>query len=255
MARKPEETYHDISLRVRWDARFAAFLAGLPLDRSTRAYLKKDVILYLRDLAALAQTMLFIVVALAVMALPEPGRVEFVFIYLLYYMPNWIVIQYLDSSLKTEGSSMDYAKMLVEGRKFIAAKVVSTFMMLLLLCLIMFFCGVALSPVLEWDFVRIIMRILILSLAVLQAALLGMVWGERILISGKLTLDLHVARFCLVILLAVGWMGIDFFFIDPQILPEWAKGVFPHVPLIVFGGIIAYCIFRLRKFATAMEDI
>jgi len=238
--------------QIRRESRLLSLITRLPLDSSTKVFLKRDLILYFRNLSALAYTIFIMGIFLAVTFLPEATGG---FVYLLYLIPIHIIPSYLHSSLKTEGSNMDYIKMLLEGGKFIAAKIVATFLFVLFLCLIMVFWGFIFHPDLQWNFVTIVVRIVILSLAVLLDTLLGMVYGEQVLISGKQSLDQSVTYFCLGILLAVGWTGIDFFFINPQMLPGWAKAVLPHLPLIIFGGIISYCIFRLRKFARAIEDI
>lgn len=238
--------------QIRRESRLLSLITRLPLDSSTKAFLKRDLILYFRNRSELVQAVITIGV-FSTLALGGEGPVGF--LYLLYLLPELIVPGYLHSSLKTEGSSMDYIKMLMEKGKFIAAKVVATFLMILVLCLIMVFASFAFFPALEWDFVSIIVRMLIVSLAVLQATLLGMVYGEQILISGKKNLDQTIGYFCLGVLMAVGWLGIDLFFINPQMLPGWTGAVLPHLPLIIFGGIISYSIFRLRKFARAIEDI
>ncbi len=96
----------------------------------------------------------------------------------------------------------------------------------------------------------IAIRIVILSIAVLQATFVGMICGEQILISGRESLDQALARWCFGFLMAGGWMLMDFYFTMPQMAeaaPAWLLALLPHVPLIIAGGVIAYCIFRLRK--------
>lgn len=243
----------DLFLTVRLETRFVALLGRLPLDHSTKAFLKRDLILYFRNHSALAQTILLIGVVLATTLTPEEVPVGFLF--MLYFTGIHIVSNFLNSSRKTEGTNMDYIKMLLEKGKFIAARVVTSFIVALFLCLILLFLGHAFAPALQWDFGIIVGRILILSLAVLQASLIGMVFGEQILISGKQSMDQTIAYFCVALLVASGWMGVDLSLTHPQMLPGWAGALLPHVPLIIHGGVIAYCIFRLRKFARAIEDI
>ncbi|MCL0073137.1 hypothetical protein M1N91_02840 [Dehalococcoidia bacterium] len=250
----PMKSYDvDISLSGRWETRFVALLGRLPLDDFTKAFLKKDLILYFRNHSALAQTILLIGVVLAATLAPEEVPVGFLF--MLYFAGIHIVPNFLNPSLRTEGSNMDYTKILLEKGKFIAAKVVTTSIVVLPLCLILLFSGYAFSPALEWDYGSIVIRMLIVTMAVLQGTLLAMVCGEQILISGKQSVDQAIAYFCFGLFMAGGWAGIDFFLINPQVLPTWAIAYFPHVPLIIFGAVIFYSLFRLRKFARAIEDV
>jgi len=245
----------DISLPVRWDTKFAAMLGRLPLDHSTKAFLKRDLILFLRYPAVFINTIFTMGLILVVVPLLGAFAGLFYALFLLYLVPGEFMSQFLHPSLKTEGSNMDYIRMLLEKRKFIGAKIASTFLVTLVLSLIIVSWGFAVVPALEWDFVSIVIRILIITMAVLQASLLGMVFGEKILISGKQSIDRGIAYFFLGVLLAKNLVMFDLYLTNPQMLPWWAGALLPHLPLIIFAGVISYCLFRLRKFARAMEDV
>jgi hypothetical protein len=250
----PKEDYDaGASLPVRWDSRFATLLGRLPLEQSTRAFLKKELILFLRHSPSLVRAIITIG---AIFALSLAVEVPVMFLFVLYLMPIEFVSDYLHPSLKTEGGNMDYMKMLLDKGKFIATKIVTTFLMVLSMSLIIALLGFAISPAIEWELVPVVVRTLILTMAVLQATLVGMVLGEQILISGKESLDQQIViRYGCGILIAWGWLLIDLRFLYPQMLPTWAMAMPPHLPLIIFGAVISYCLFRLRKFARAIEDI
>ena len=240
----PKEGYDaGASLPVRWDSRFATLLGRLPLEQSTRAFLKKELILFLRHSPSLVRAIITIG---AIFALSLAVEVPVMFLFMLYLMPIEFVSDYLHPSLKTEGSNMDYMKMLLEKGKFIATKIVTTFLMVLSMSLIMGLLGFAISPALEWELVPVAVRTVILTMAVLQATLVGMVLGEQILISGKETLDQKlVIRYGCGILIAWSWLLIDLRFLYPQMLPAWAMAMSPHLPLIIFGAVISLGVTQL----------
>lgn len=249
----PKKGYDaDAIIPVRWWTRFVALVGRLPLDHLTKAFLKRDLILYFRDRSALAQTIWLMGVALAMTLIA--GEKPFAFLYMLYFIGTDTVPKFLNPSLKTERNNLDCIRMLLEKDKFIAAKLVTTFIVVLFLCLILLFLGYALSPALEWDFGIIVVRILILSLAVLQASLIGTVFGEQVLSSGKQTFDQTIAYFFISALTASAWLGIDVVLTDPQ-MHGLLKVLLLPVVLVIVGGVLYYCVFRLKRFARAIEDM
>ncbi|MBT9141193.1 MAG: hypothetical protein DDT30_01782 [Dehalococcoidia bacterium] len=253
----PKEGYDlATSLPVGWDTRFATLLGRLPLERSTRAFLKRDLIIALRHPGLLITGIIMIGITFAVSIGDEMAAVP---LFMVYFIPIEFASAYMGASLRTEGSNLDYIKMLLERGNFLVGKIAATLLLVFFVSAVILFICIALSPALEWDFVAVGIRILILVMAVFGATLLAMTFGEKILISGKGgSLDQTVTRWFLGWLMAAGWLLVDFYFTKPQMIdkaPAWLLALLPHLPLIIFGGIISYCILRLRNFARAIEEI
>ena len=249
----PKEGYDvDVSLPVGWDTRFATLLGRLPLERSTRAFLKRDLILALRHPRVLIHGIIMVGITLAVSIGDELAAGP---LFMVYFIPVEFASAYLGASLRTEGSNLDYIRMLLEKGNFLAGKIAATFLMVFFVSVVIVFICIALSPALEWGFVAVGIRILILAMAVLWATMVAMVFGEQILISGKgESLDRTVTRWFVGFLMATGWLLVDLSLTHPQI-PGVARILLLPVFLIILGGMLYYFVLRLRKFARAIEDV
>lgn len=237
---------------VSRETRLATLVGRLPVDHVTRSFLKKDMLLYLRNHRALVETLGSIGITLvAGISAEEPMG----FLVMLYFYATMSVSFFLRPSLVAEGSNIDYVKMLAEKGRFIVAKVVSTFIVTLFLSLISLVLAHGFAPALQWDWGTITLRIVILGLVVLLASAIGMVFGEEMLMTGQESMDRNLLYYCAGLILASGWMSIDLFLTDPQMLPTWAGALLPHVPLVVFGSLTAYCVLRLKTISRAIEDI
>ena len=95
----------------------------------------------------------------------------------MYLIPVSLASGYLGASLRSEGSNLDYIRMLLEKGSFLVGKIAATFLMVFLVSVVILFICIALFPALEWGFVAVGIRILILAMAVLWATMLVMVLG------------------------------------------------------------------------------
>jgi len=253
---KSPDSSSDLTLpsTVRFDSKVVTLLINwLPLDRYSKTFLKKDIILALRNPALLIRTLLLLGSITVVLFLGIKWS-PFWLLLLLYYAPVELTADLLPPSLKSDGANLDSLNVLLQSKRFIIGKVVAYSLLAFFLTFLFFLTIHVLFPTLRGELRDYIIRLSLVSVVSFKATLLCLVTGRDFLFTGKTAMNQTLVYYTFGFVLTSGFTLLDMFIsgIPIPILPGIALKYMPCALFLILPG---FLIFLICKTLSLIEDI